>query len=328
MRRRELIAAIGLSALWPMAAAAQSRTPAKPKRIGVLWHAGNAEEEHEYQEILVKAFNDLGYVEGKNITFLHKYPAEQAERYTILARELVDSNVDLLIAITQDGAIALKQATSSIPIVFVIVNDPLGLGLITSLARPGGNATGLSLFVNDFSGKRLDLLRQAVPGLSRVALLINPKEGGAARAIKATNASAEAMGVSVTTIEVGSPDAIEPAFDRITREKFDAGIAGGSMLFNARAKVGALALAHKLPIITVVSEMVPYGLLMSYGQDFPEYFRKAATYSAKLLAGAHPADLPVEQPTRLKFVINLKAARALGLSLPASLLISADETID
>lgn len=328
MRRRDLIGIIGLAILWPTAAAFQSVGSGPLKKVGVLWHAGNAEEEHEYQEILVKAFHDHGYVEGKNVTFLHKYPAEQAERYPVLARELVNSNADLILAVTQDGAIALKQATSTIPIVFVVVNDPLGLGLVASLAHPGGNLTGLSLFVNDFSSKRLDLLRQAVPGLSRVAQLVNPNEGGTDRAIRATKKSAEALGLSVTTIEVPTPKDIEPAFDRVSREKFEGGIVGGSMLFNERAKVGALALAHKIPIITIVSEMVPYGLLMSYGQDFPDYFRKAAAYSTKILSGAHPADLPVEQPTRLKFVVNLKAARLLGLSLPTALLISADDTIE
>ena len=236
--------------------------------------------------------------------------------------------VDVLIAVTQDGAIALKQLTTTIPIVFVIVPDPIGSGLVPSLARPGGNLTGLSLIANDVSGKRLALLREAVPTLSRIAHLLNPQEASASREIPANAASAKALGLSLTTIEVLTPDAIEPAFLRIEREQFDGAVVGGSMLFNERAKVGASALAHKMPTISIVSEMVPYGLLMSYGQDFPDYFRKAAGYAAKILSGASAADLPVEQPTRLKLVVNLKAARAFGLSLPTSLLVSADETIE
>jgi putative tryptophan/tyrosine transport system substrate-binding protein len=329
MRRRDIIQAIGLAAIWPRQASAQLRSATtKVAKVGVLWHASNAEEEREYLAVLIKAFNDLGYVEGKNVEFLHRYPGEQAERYGSLARELVESKVDVLIAVTQDGAIALKQLTTTIPIVFVIVPDPIGSRLVASLARPGGNLTGFSLIANDVSGKRLALLREAVPTLSRIAHLLNPQEVSASRAIPATAASAKALGLSLTTIEVPTPDAIEPAFLRIEREQFDGAVVGGSMLFNERAKVGASALAHKMPTICIVSEMVPYGLLMSYGQDFPDYFRKAAGYAAKILNGASAADLPVEQPTRLKLVVNLKAARALGLSLPTSLLVSADETIE
>jgi putative tryptophan/tyrosine transport system substrate-binding protein len=329
MRRREIIQAIGLATVWPRLASAQPRTATtKVAKVGVLWHASNAEEEHEYLAVLIKAFNDLGYVEGKNVVFLHRYPAEQAERYGSLAGELVESKVDVLIAVSADGAVALKQLTKTIPIVFVIVPDPIGSGLVASLARPGGNLTGLSLLANDVSGKRLALFREAVPTLSRIALLVNPHEVTTSRSIQANTASAKALGLSPTTIEVPTPDAIEPAFLRIEREQFDGAFVGGSMLFNERAKVGASALARKMPTICIVSEMVPYGLLMSYGQDFPDYFRKAASYATKILNGASPADLPVEQPTRLKLVVNQKVARALGLSLPTSLLVSVDEVIE
>lgn len=184
MRRREIIQAIGLATVWPRLASAQPRTATtKVAKVGVLWHASNAEEEHEYLAVLIKAFNDLGYVEGKNVVFLHRYPAEQAERYGSLAGELVESKVDVLIAVSADGAVALKQLTKTIPIVFVIVPDPIGSGLVASLARPGGNLTGLSLLANDVSGKRLALLREAVPTLSRIALLVNPQEVTTSRSI-------------------------------------------------------------------------------------------------------------------------------------------------
>jgi putative tryptophan/tyrosine transport system substrate-binding protein len=329
MRRREIIQAIGLAAVWPRQASAQLRSATtKVVKVGVLWHASNAEEEHEYLAVLIKAFNDLGYVEGKNVEFLHRYPAEQAERYGSLASELVESKVDVIIAVTVDGAVALKQRTKTIPIVFVIVPDPIGAGLVATLARPRGKLTGLSLLANDVSGKRLSLLKEAVPTLSRIALLVTPQEVNASRSIQANTRSAKALGLSLTTIEVATPDTIEPAFLRIEREQFDGVAAGGSMLFNERAKLGASALAHKMPTICIVSEMVPYGLLMSYGQDFPDYFRKAASYAARILSGESPADLPVEQPTRLKLVVNQKVARALGLSLPTSLLVGADEVIE
>jgi putative ABC transport system substrate-binding protein len=168
MRRREFIALLGTSALpWTLTAKAQSGR--KIARIGVLWHAGSAEEEREYLTVLIKAFSDLGYIEGKNVEFLHKFPAEQIDRYPILARELVESNVDVAIAVAVPGAVALKQITSTIPVVFVVVPDPIGLGLVASLAHPGSNLTGLSLLTIDLSGKVLSFLKEAAPNLSSVA---------------------------------------------------------------------------------------------------------------------------------------------------------------
>jgi putative ABC transport system substrate-binding protein len=167
MRRREFIALLG-TVPWTLPVRAQSGR--KIAKIGVLWHAGSAEEEREYLTVLVKAFSDLGYIEGTNVEFLHKYPAEQPDRYPVLARELVESNVDVAIAVTSNGAVALKQITSTIPVVFVIVPDPIGLGVVASLAHPGGNLTGLSLVLTDLSGKFLALLKEAVPNLSSVAM--------------------------------------------------------------------------------------------------------------------------------------------------------------
>ena len=329
MLRRKFIQLVGISTAWPLVAHAQRKTADTRKmKIGVLWHAGNAEEEHEYLSVLTKAFNDLGYIEGKNVEFLHKFPAERPDRYLALAKELVDSNVDVVVAVSTDGAVALKQFTQTIPVVFVLVPDPVGFGLVASLAHPGSNLTGLSLVSNDVSGKRLALLNEAVPNLSKLAYVFNPNEVSAQRAIKANEAAANALGLSLGRIEIAAPEAIEPAFEQLEREHFDAALVGGSMLFNERARVGASALAHRMPTMCIVAEMLPYGLLMSYGQDFPEYFRKAAGYAAKILQGASPADLPVEQPTRLTQVINLKVAKTLGLSLPSSLLVSADEVIE
>lgn len=330
MRRREFLGLVGGAAAgWPMAVRAQqNRTGARTAKIGVLWHAASAEEEREYLDILTKAFSDLGYVEGKNVEFSHRFPAEQPDRFRTLARELAESNVDVVVAVTAKGALELKQATSTVPVVFVIVPDPVGYKLVERLAYPGGNATGLSLMSVDLSGKRLALLREAVPNLSRVALLLEPKDPIAPGMVAASVNAAKALGLSVRPVEVPAPDAVEPAFSAIAQDGFDGAIVAGSMLFNARAQVGASALAHKMPTLTLIGEMVQYGLLMSYGQDFPDYFRKAAGYVDRILKGAKPADLPVEQPTRFKQIINLKAAQAIGLTIPPSLLITSDEVIE
>ena len=326
MRRREFITLLGTSALsWAQPASAQSGR--KIARIGVLWHAGSAEEEREYLPVLVKAFSDLGYIEGKNVEFLHKFPAEQIDRYSILGRELVECNVDVAIAVTAAGAVALKQITSTIPIVFAVVEDPVGVGLVVSLAHPGGDLTGSSLMVADLSAKRLALLKEAKPSLSGVAVFLD-HQAAKFGVIQNHVAAAKQLGVSVRLVEIPAPDAIEPAFAQAQSDHVDGAVALGPMLFNERARVGAAALALRMPVISGNAEMVPYGLLMSYGPDFLDYFRKAAGYADKILRGAKPADLPVEQPTRLKQVVNLKAAKALGLTIPQSLLVTTDEVIE
>jgi putative ABC transport system substrate-binding protein len=210
--------------------------------------------------------------------------------------------------------------------VFVIVPDPIGLGLVAGLAHPGSNLTGLSLLSIDLSGKSLALLKEAAPNLSSVALFLDPQVQR--RLIPAYAAAAKSLGLSFRSVEISAPDTIEPAFAQAQSDRVDGIVVAGSMLFNERARVGASALAHGMPAITYVSEMVPYGLLMSYGPDFPDYFRKAAGYADKILRGAKPADLPVEQPTRFKLKINLKTAKALGLTIPPSLLVTADELVE
>lgn len=313
-------------AAWPFVARAQlKRIPV----VGVLWHAANAEQEDVYLSVLHKAFNDLGYIEGKNIVLEHRFPAEQPQRFRSMAQELVDLKPDVIISVQVLGAVELKKLTHTIPIVFVLVSDPVGFGLVETLGRPGGNATGLSLMTNDLSGKRLELLKQAVPNLSRVALLVDPTDAYKERTIKSHQAAAEALGVSLWSVEILTPDEIEPAFARIAADRADGFVRGpGGMLFVERARLGAAALRYRLPGMSTVAEEVPDGRLMSYGQDFPDYFRRAASYADKLLRGAKPADLPVEQPTTFKLVVNLKVANALGLVLPQSLLLSADEVIE
>ena len=328
MRRRQFITLLGgTAAAFPFATRAQ-QTQNIPT-VGVLWHAGSAEEENVYLSVLVKAFNDLGYVDGKNIHLNHRFPAENAERFRILARGLVDEKPDVIIAVTTLGLMEVKRATSTIPIVFVLGRDPVRDGFVKSLDHPGGNATGTSLMTNDLSGKRLEILREAVPNLSHVVLLVDPTlQSSKENTIKVHQAAAQALGLSLSPVEIKGADEVDPAFAKMVQDGVN-GVAfsQGSLLFNLRAPIGAAALLHKLPAVTHVAEEVPYGLLCSYGQDFPDFFRRAAGYVDKILKGAQPADLPVEQPTKFKLVLNVKTAKALGITFPQTLIVSADEVI-
>jgi putative ABC transport system substrate-binding protein len=328
MKRRTFISLFGgAAAAWPLATRAQQSSNKIPV-VGVLWHAGSAEEEDVYLSVLVKAFNDLGYVEGENIRLDHRFPAENPDRFRTLARELVDEKPDVIIDVLVLGAVELKKLTDTIPIVFVIVADPVGYGLVKSLARPESNATGLSLMTTDLSGKRLEILKEAVPKLSRVALLLDSTVLGKEKVISANEVAAQALGLSVRPVEIGAPDEIEPAFAKMAQDGINgAAIGPAGLLFAQRARLGAAALTYKIPVMSHVAEAVPYGLLFSYGQDFPDFFRRAVAYTDKILKGAKPADLPVEQPTKFKLVLNLKTASALGIGFPRSLILSADEMI-
>src|ERR1700745_112117 len=328
MKRRQLIKLIGgAAAAWPIAAQAQ-QSPNKIPVVGVLWHAGSAEEEDVYLSVLTKAFDDLGYVEGKNIRLDHRFPAENPDRYRTLGQELIDAKPDAIVAVTTAGGVALKKLTSNLPHGFLIVADPIASGLVESLARPGGNLTGLSLMAVDLSGKRLELLKEAVPNLSRVALLVDATTSPNELMIKAHQAAASALQITCLPAEKTAPDQIEPVVSKIAQDGADAVMrVTGPMLFNERARVGAAVMVHRLPAMCVIAEEVPYGYLMSYGQDFPDFFRRAAGYFDKILKGAKPADLPVEQPTKFKLVLNLKTANALGIGFPQSLILSADEMI-
>ncbi|MBR0827149.1 ABC transporter substrate-binding protein [Bradyrhizobium manausense] len=327
MRRREFIMLLGGSAAaWPLPSRAQQRK-AMP-RVGVLWHAADAKQEEEYLGALTKAFHELGYVEGKNIELDHRFPAEQPERFRTLAQELADNKVDVIVAVTGLGAKEAKRATATIPIVIVADPDPIGNGLVESLARPGGNVTGLSLMTTDVSGKRLALFKQIVPKLARLAFVVDPRDPTSKPAGVVNEREAKAAGLSIQTFGVTTPDEIEQAFSVIARDGFDGAFAFGPPLYNERAQVGASAMAHKVPTIASNAQQVPYGLLMSYGPDFLEYFRRAAGYVDNILKGAKPGDLPIQQPTRIKLVINLKAAKALDISVPPSLQATADEIIE
>jgi putative tryptophan/tyrosine transport system substrate-binding protein len=234
--------------------------------------------------------------------------------------------------VTALGAKEAKQASRTIPIVVVVAN-PIADGLVESLARPGGNVTGLSFIAVDLSGKRLALLKEAVPDLSSVALLVDMGDPTAATAlapaIQAYVNAAKTLGLSLRAVEAPTPASIDQAFAAIARDGFGgAALVTGTMFFHERARIGASALAHKIPTVASFAEMVPFGLLISYGPDLLDYFRRAVGYTDKILKGAKPADLPVEQPTHLKMVVNAKTAKALDLNIPTSLLLTADDVIE
>ena len=327
MRRRDFMMVLaGTVAAWPLPSRAQQRK-ALP-HVGVLWHAANAKQEEEYLGALTKAFHELGYFEGRNIELDHRFPAEQPERFRTLARELAESKVDVIVAATGLAAQEAKRATGTIPIVIVADPDPVGHGLAESLARPGGNVTGLSLMTSDVSGKRFALFKEIVPKLARMAIVLDPRDPTSKPAMVANESAAKAAGFSIQIFDVMTSDEIEQAFSAIARDGFDGAFVVGPPMYNERAQVGASAIAHKVPTIAGNAEQVPYGLVLSYGPDFLDYFRRAVGYVDKILKGAKPGDLPIEQPTRFKLVINLKSARALGLTVPPSLLATADDVIE
>jgi putative ABC transport system substrate-binding protein len=315
------------AAAWPLSTRAQQSSNKIPV-VGVLWHAGSAEEEDVYLRVLVKALHDLGYVEGRNIRLEHRFPNENPDRFRTLAQDLVGLRPDAIITTNTLGTAEVKRVTATIPIVFALSADPVGDGFVESLNHPGGNATGLSLMLKDLNGKRLELLKEAVPNLSRVALLIDPTVRSRENTIKAHQNAAQTLGLSLWPVVIKDADDVEPAVAKMVQDGVN-GVtsSGGTLLFKLRAPVGGALLSHKLPTVTPRAEDVPSGLLLSYGQDFPDFFRRSAAYVDKILKGAKPADLPVEQPTKFKLVLNLKTAKALGLTLPQTLIVSADEVI-
>jgi putative tryptophan/tyrosine transport system substrate-binding protein len=327
MRRRDFIVLFGgVTSVWSLPAQAQQAT--KIPRIGVLWHAANAEEEDVYLSVMTKAFADLGYVDGKTIQLEHRFPAEQPDRFRAFAREFVESKVDAILAATSLGAKEAKQATNTIPVVFVIGSDPVGSGLVESVARPGGNVTGFSIMAVDISSKLLGLFRELVPNLTRMAIMVDPRDPDAPRIRAGFEQAAKRLAIWTQTFEVTTPDDIEQAFSAIARDGFDGVALAAPLLFNERVRIGRSALKYKMPTVSIIAEMVPNGLLLSYGQDFPDFFRRSVGYVDKILKGTKPADLPVEQPTHFKLAINSRVAKALGLTIPQSLLITASEVIE
>ena len=323
-RRRELVIALGVGAL-------VAPLPSFAQLQGKVWRVGflsptSASFSSPYTDVFLKGMRDLGYVEGKNLVVEWRFADGKLERLPGLAAELVQLNVDVIVAGGSPAISAAQKATSTTPIVMTSAGDPVGSGFVKSLARPGGNITGLSVMSGDTSAKLLELLRSVVPKLSRVAMLTPSTTYGPLS--KGVQAAAQKAGVKTLVAEASTPQEIENAFSMMVREKADAVIVGSPTTFaQQHRQIAELALKYRMPSMFQDRVYVEAGGLISYGQKFTDNYERAATYVDKILKGATPGDLPVEQPTKFELVINLKTAKALGLTIPQSVLLRADEVI-
>ena len=327
--RLTLIIALVLGGLFGVFAV-EAQEPAKVARIGYL--VPSLDGPPRLREAFRQGLRDLGYVEGRNLVIEARSSEGKHERYAALATELAALKVDVIVVIGTPPALAARQATRTLPVVFISVSDPVGSGLVTSLARPGGNATGLSNVAPELVGKGLELLKQAVPGISRVAALW--ERGGVderteRQMLMEGEVAGRALGVHFQSVEVRRPADFDRAFSDMTRARAGAFTVFPSLMFsNERKQLAALAAKNRLPAVYPSREYVDAGGLMSYGPDLADLFRRAATYVDKILKGATPGDLPVQQPTKFELIINLKAAKALGLTIPPSVLARADQVVE
>jgi putative tryptophan/tyrosine transport system substrate-binding protein len=326
LRRREFILAFGGAAVaWPLAARAQQA--AKPPTIGLLG-ANTPSAESQWVAAFVQRLRELGWIEGRTVAIEYRWAEARAERAAEIAAEFVRLKVGVIVTYATTPALAAKNATSVIPIVLATSGDPLGTGLVTSLARPGGNVTGSSLQQTDLAGKRLELLRELVPDLRTLAILANVGSPNAVLDMREVRAAAGTLGLEVIQFEIRRAEDIAPGFEALKGRANALFIATDPLLFTNRARIHTLAMSARLPAIYPYREYVDAGGLISYGANFPDMFRRAADLVDKILRGAKPGDIPVEQPTKFDLVINLTTAKALGLTIPESLLLRADEVIE
>jgi putative tryptophan/tyrosine transport system substrate-binding protein len=322
---REFVALLGgAAATWPLAARAQQS--ARLPTIGFLG-APTPSAWRLYVPAFVRRLNELGWIEGRTAAIEYRWAEGRTERFTEIANEFARLKVDVIV--TSGTAVgAVKQVTSVIPIVFAVAADPLGGGLVANLARPGGNVTGLSSQTSDLSGKRLETLRDAIPGLRRLAIMGNVGYSGAVQELDEVQAAARALRLEVATLAIRRADDIAPAFETLKSGADALYVCSDSLAAANRVRIVVLALGARLPTIYGEQAHVEAGGLMSYGANVPDLFRRTGDFVDKILRGAKPADLPVEQPTKFDLVINLITARALGLTIPPSLLARADEVIE
>jgi putative tryptophan/tyrosine transport system substrate-binding protein len=323
MRRREFISLlVSAAASWPLTAHAQQ--PGRMWRIGLITHSYV-----KAVDGLLEGLRELGYVEGQNIIFEPRYAEGKAERFQEFAEEMVRLKVDIIMVFTTPAALAAKNATTTIPIVFPTAIDPVGTGVITSLRHPGGNVTGVAILFAELCAKRLQLLKEVVPGLSRTAVVWNAANPANALAWRETQDAARTLGVVLQSHEVKDLKDFEGAFAIMAKERPDALLVlEDSLTLHYRNEIAEFAAQQRLPSMFGWRGGVDAGGLMSYGVSFPEIVRRTATYVDKILKGAKPGDLPIEQDTKFELVINLKTARALDLSIPAALLAIADDVIE
>ena len=325
MNRRRFVVLISGALAAPIVLGQQS---GRIFRVGFL-SALSSRETVPFRDAFLLAMSNLGYVAGKDLLLTERYADGKVEGLHGLAADLVQLKVDLIFTATAQAVGAVQRATTSIPIVFVAVSDPVKLGFAESVARPGRNLTGLSNFAGDLAPKRLELLKETLPTLSRVALLVNPGNPNSPGLIKRVQTAAESIGLQVVTVDSQSPEDIEFAFSSMRRERAGAVLVSGDTYhFEQRARIAEAAMKRRIASIFPFRECAEAGGLMSYGTDVAHQFRQAATYVDKILKGAKPGELPIEQPTRFDFVVNLKTAKAMGLAIPPTVLLRADRVIE
>ncbi len=325
LRRREFITLVGGAAAWPLAAKAQQ--PGKLPTIGYLG-ASAALSESPWTTAFVQRLRELGWIEGRTIAIEYRWAEGRAERAAEIAAEFVRLKVDVIVGTATPPTIAAKHATSVIPIVFAVAGDPVGTGLVASLARPGGNITGLSLQATDLAGKRIELLREVVPGLRRLAIMGNVGNSQVVLEIGEVQAAARTLGLDAITSEIRRAEDIAPAFEAFKGRADALFVILDPVISSNRLPINTFALRARLPTVHGVRDLVEAGGMMSYGPNFPDLFRRAAGDVDKILRGVKPAEIPVEQPTKFDLIINLKTAKALGLEIPPTLLARANEIIE
>jgi putative ABC transport system substrate-binding protein len=326
LRRREVISLLGgAAATWPLRARAQQsgRLPT----IG-FFSAGSTAALSSWVAALVQRLRELGWIEGRTVAIEYRWADGHNERLAQIAAELVQLKVDVLVTHSAAPVIAAKQATSMIPIVFAAAADPVGSGLVASLARPGGNVTGLSVQATEVAGKRLELLREVVPQLRRLAVMANAGNPGSMIEMNEVKAAAGMLGLETVTVEIRQPEDIVPGFEALGGRADALYVCVDPMVLSNRIRINILAAAAHLPTMYELREYVEAGGLVAYGPNFPAIFRRAAELVDKILHGTKPGNIPVEQPTKFDLVINLTTARALGLKIPESFLLRADEVIE
>ena len=324
--RRQFISALaGATVAWPTAGNAQQ--PTKLPTIGFLGTITPAAQ-RLWLNAFLQRLRELGWIEGRTVTIEYRWAEGSSDRAAEIAAEFVRLKVDVIVTYANPMVFAAKHATSVIPIIFAAAADPLGTGLVASLARPGGNATGLSIQDTETAGKQLQLLREVVPGLRRVAILVNVDNPASLRELDQVQAAARTLGLETATLEIRQAEDIAPAFAEIKGRAEALYQCVDTVLLTQRTLIASLALAARLPTMHSNREYVVAGGLMYYGANFPDLWRRAADFVDKILRGANPSDIPVEQPTKFDLVFNLKTAKSIGLNIPQTLLATADEVIE
>jgi ABC-type uncharacterized transport system substrate-binding protein len=326
MRRRDFISLLGgVAAAWPLAARAQQ--PGKLPTIGLLGRTTRSAAS-EWTAAFVQRLRELGWTENRTVAIEYRWAEGRPERFVAIAAEFVRLKVDIIVTSGTPQVLAAKQATSVIPIVFATAGDPVGNGLVASLAHPGGNVTGLATLGADLAGKRLELLREVVPALRRLAIMGNVGNPFTVLELGEVQAAAGTLGLEGHTLEIRRAQDIAPAFEALKGRADALYVCNDALLETNRIQINSLALSTRLPTMYGSRESVEAGGLMSYAANFPDLFRRAAEYVDKILHGAKPGDIPVEQPTKFDLIVNLTTAKALGLTVPPTLLARADEVIE